>query len=63
VRILTTGGQLLHDFQLDPSRDYQPSGNDPIRPLAPLRGVHYVPRHLCTMSRDIASWMVRDSNS
>jgi transposase InsO family protein len=28
VRVLTTSGQLLRDLQLDPTRDYQPSGND-----------------------------------
>lgn len=28
VRVLTTTGQLLRDFQLDPSRDYQPTGKD-----------------------------------
>jgi transposase InsO family protein len=28
VRVITTTGQLLRDFQLDPTRDYQPSGND-----------------------------------
>jgi transposase InsO family protein len=26
VRIVTTGGELLRDFELDPSRDYQPIG-------------------------------------
>jgi transposase InsO family protein len=29
VRVLTTGGHLLHDFQLDPSRDYQPQQKTP----------------------------------
>nr|MBA2600305.1 transposase [Actinomycetota bacterium] len=26
VRIITTDGRLLRDFELDPSRDYQPHG-------------------------------------
>jgi hypothetical protein len=51
VRVLTTSGGLLRDFQLDPSRDYQPQQKNPQQ----AEGVHYVPRHLCTMSRDIAS--------
>jgi hypothetical protein len=25
---MISSGQLLRDFQLDPTRDYQPSGND-----------------------------------
>jgi transposase InsO family protein len=29
IRILTTSGQLLRDFQLDPSRDYQPQQKTP----------------------------------
>jgi hypothetical protein len=24
IRIITTGGRLLRDFELDPGRDYQP---------------------------------------
>jgi transposase InsO family protein len=28
VRVISTSGQLLRDFQLDPTRDYQPTGKD-----------------------------------
>jgi hypothetical protein len=26
IRIITTEGELLRDFELDPTRDYQPRG-------------------------------------
>ena len=29
VRVITTDGELLRDFQLDPTRDYQPRGEKP----------------------------------
>ena len=44
VRIITTNGELLRDFHLDPDPDYQPQ----------TQTVNDVPRHLCTVSRDIA---------
>ena len=44
IRVLTTDGELLRELHLDPTRDYQPQA----------RTVNDVPRHLCTVSRDIA---------
>ena len=52
IRIVTTDGQLLRELQLDPTKDYQPQ----------TKTVNDVPRHLCTMSRDIALVEPRDSN-
>jgi hypothetical protein len=42
VRITTTDGEVLRDFQLDPTRDYQPQ---PKRERCPETRVHDVSRH------------------
>jgi hypothetical protein len=45
IRVLSEDGALLRQLTLDPSKDYQARGS--------REGVHYAPRHLSTMSRDI----------
>ena len=50
---ITINGELLRDFELDPGRDYQKQSWG--------ESVHYAPRHLSTMPRDITSCPRKDS--
>jgi hypothetical protein len=51
IRIIATAtGDLIRELTLDTSRNYQPQ--KPKHPQPTTEGVHDVPRHLSSMSRD-----------